>query len=200
MQFTINVMNLINISHRLSKDGEFKSFQGDRKTVNEEDWTFTTHFEAEQWLSQYDVVKVGDRSLVTNPVAHKVGEPYLTIRAHRTSKPEKKYFTKEEVREQLVNGDDEQHNVLIVDWNGNVKLVPFNVGRKEYAVRYESFQAGNGYVGRGSSLNHFDSTYSALLEGWLLHLKAHDSVYRDYSSDRKLEEIIKDIEVAYNEI
>lgn len=91
----------------------------------------------------------------------------------------------EEVKEVLRNGSDEVHNSLIIDFDGTVSLVPFESKRKGYAVRFETFVAGNGYVGSKSALNHLDGTYQAMLEAWVDHLKYGGELYKDYSEHKK---------------
>lgn len=97
----------------------------------------------------------------------------------------KAFFTKEELTQVLTEGNDGRNNSLIVDFQGNVKLVPFTNDKTTYAVRYETFGAGNGYVGPESKLNHLDGTYQALLEGWVDYLHYGQSkkigIYRDYA-------------------
>ncbi|WP_127550596.1 protein kinase [Paenibacillus amylolyticus] len=101
----------------------------------------------------------------------------------------KAFFTKEELARVLKEGNDERNNSLIVDWEGNIQLVPFTNDSKTYAVRFETFVAGNGYVGARSKLNHLDGTYQALLEGWVSYLQygqsKHIGIYRDYAEYKK---------------
>jgi hypothetical protein len=101
----------------------------------------------------------------------------------------KAFFTKEEVAQVLRAGDDNRNNSLIVDFEGNVKLVPFTNNNKTYAARFETFGAGNGYVGEKSQLNHLTGTYQALLEAWVSYLEYGQAnkigVYRDYADYHK---------------
>lgn len=106
----------------------------------------------------------------------------------------KEFFTKEEVAQVLKEGDDNRNNSLIVDYEGNVKLVPFTKDKKTYAVRYETFCAGNNYVGAKSKLNHLDRTYQALLEGWVSYLQYGQGnkigIYKDYAEyEKTIEEL-----------
>ncbi|ADO57440.1 hypothetical protein [Paenibacillus polymyxa] len=97
----------------------------------------------------------------------------------------KPYFTKEEVADVLQKGNDDRHNSLIIDFDGTPKLIPFTNDGSKYAVRYETFNAGNGYVGEKSQLNHLNGTYQALLEAWVEYLgygrRLGSGVYRDYA-------------------
>lgn len=98
----------------------------------------------------------------------------------------KPFFTKEEMAEVLKAGNDERHNSLIVTFDGTVQLVPFTRDIKDYAVRYETFAAGNSYVGEKSQLNHLDRTYQGMLEGWVEFLgqgkENREGIYKDYAT------------------
>lgn len=200
MKFTIDAMNMIFTTHRLKKNGSFEKFQADSKVLLDDDMAFDSYQAAKAWKLGKDEVVIDGEKVKVNPGAISLTDTYLRIRPHRTNKPKQMVFTKSDVEEVLRNGNDEIHNVLVVDWDGYVHLLPFRQGKEGYAVRIESFQAGNGYVGPKSRLNHLNDTYLTLLEGWLTHLRTHDSVYRDYSSTRDEEEILKDIQDAYNSL
>ncbi|SDK21526.1 hypothetical protein [Sediminibacillus albus] len=106
-------------------------------------------------------------------------------------------LTQEQIKELLIN-DENYHNSLIVDFNGYPRLVKL-VGQapaslKGYAGRFETFGAGNGYVGSSSSLNHLEGTYQAKLEAWCLHLSSEKEINRDYSTNEySIEEQIDEI-------
>ena len=98
-------------------------------------------------------------------------------------------------------GDDNYDNSLVIDFDGYLHLIPFRHAKEgSYAVRFETFLAGNGYVGSEESIYDIEDTYLSLLEGWLSHLIGHDSIYRDYPSSSTKEELIKEIEDAINEL
>jgi hypothetical protein len=200
MKFTIDAMKMILTTHRLKKNGSFEKFEDDPKVLLDDDMVFNSYQEAKAWKLGKDEVVIDGEKVKVSPGAINITDTYLRIRPHRTGKPKQMVFTKSDVEEVLRNGNDEIHNVLVVDWDGYVHLLPFHQGKEGYAVRIESFQAGNGYVGPKSRLNHLNNTYLTLLEGWLTHLKTHDSVYRDYPSTRDEEEILKDIQEAYNNL
>ncbi|MCQ6281709.1 protein kinase [Bacillus sp. EB600] len=123
------------------------------------------------------------------------------MRPHRTEKPKNPYITKEDLKRVLIAGNEHDHNSLIIDFDGYLHLIPFNRARGgPYAVRFETFLAGNGYVGSQSSLNHINDTYLSLLEGWLEHLVGHDKIYRNYPSDQTKEKLIEKINEAINNL
>lgn len=190
--FTIDATQVIFTTHRLKVNGEFGKKQD--IFLEDDDKLFRTYHDAENWMERNkEVVIDGDQ--IKNDGSATFGSTYLTVRQHRDSKPQNEYFSIQEVDKLLRNGDDNRHNSLVVDYDGNVHLVEQSNAMGGYAVRFETFEAGNGYVGSKSSLNHIDGTYQALLEGWVEHLAnpIGDDVYRDYSTGKRtIEELIQD--------
>jgi hypothetical protein len=196
MKFTIDVVKLIMTTHRLKKDGTFKEISF--IDVLPDDMIFDTIQEAQFWKENQSEFQVVGKMIKANPTSTGMADSYLHIRSHRVGKPKQMVFSKQEVENVLKYGNDNIHNSLVVDFDGFVHLVPFEQAITGYAVRFETFQAGNGYVGSKSSLNHLDGTYLALLEGWLDHLETHDCEYRDSESRRSEVDILSDINQAYN--
>ena len=192
MIYTIDV-GLIYTDYRLKQDETFKKFNGKHfKEVEADDLTFSNLFDAKSAANDISSIEVDGKLL--NVRSNNLGSMSLSVRPHRTGKPMKSIFTKEEVREVLVKGNDNINNALIIDFEGHVRLVPFrDVRSTPHAVRFESFNAGNGYVGPKSKLNHLNTTYLGLLNGWSSHLFCHDSIYIDYVSDDNEEELLKEI-------
>ncbi|BFH13516.1 hypothetical protein WJ0W_006197 [Paenibacillus melissococcoides] len=200
MKFTINVARAIIETHRLKKDGKFGPIPKPYKILEEDDMTFNSKLEAEEYIHRKEEWVVDDGITVKVGGAKGLTDPSIHIRAHRVTKPKNMLFTKDELRDILKSGDDSKNNVLIIDWDGTVKLIPFRSVaelRDGYAVRLESYLAGNSYVGAKSRLNHLSSTYSTLLAGWLSHLESHDEVYRDYPPVESDEELISKIKEVY---
>ncbi|MGE8057038.1 hypothetical protein ACQKOD_24625 [Bacillus mycoides] len=61
----------------------------------------------------------------------------------------------------------------MINYDGYVQLIKVQsfvpAAMRGYAVRFETFMADNGYVGKQDELNHLNGTYLALLEGWFSH-------------------------------
>lgn len=202
MKFTIDVSKLIDTTHRLKKDGIFKKYEGEHdKEILDDDLTFNNYYEAKVWKNNTDYVDVEGETMPVNPTSYGLADPYISIRPHRTGKPKQSYFTEEHLREVILNGNDSVNNSLVVDFDGYLHLVPFkNAIDNLYAVRFETFVAGNGYVGNRTSHEHLEGTYLSLLDGWSTHLIGHDTVYRDYPSNKTKEELISEIEDAIKEL
>ncbi|MCD9026034.1 hypothetical protein [Cohnella silvisoli] len=180
VKFTIDAVQIIMTTHRLQEDNTFKKVEEGADHIANGDKVFDDYFQADTWKKRHPVVEF-DGITIENTGGNRMGDHYLDIRQHRTAKPANCYFTKEEVETVLRRGNDEVSNSLVVDYNGVVHLIPAGNSREGYAVRVETFQAGNGYVGSRSRLNHLENTYKVLLEGWLDHLETGDGEYRDYS-------------------
>ncbi|WP_256238006.1 hypothetical protein [Bacillus sp. EB600] len=201
MKYTIDVANLLGTTHRLNKDWVFRKFTGKyEKEIQSDDLTFDD-YAAKLWMQTHDFIEVEGKSVEVDPTSYDLTDPTVSIRPHRTEKPKNPYITKEDLKRVLIAGNEHDHNSLIIDFDGYLHLIPFNRARGgPYAVRFETFLAGNGYVGSQSSLNHINDTYLSLLEGWLEHLVGHDKIYRNYPSDQTKEKLIEKINEAINNL
>lgn len=197
MVFTIESTNTalgMKGSYRLKKNGQWKE-QSDFNKYSDEDMLFNNYSDTQIWLDNNPIVKINGKDISSKkPEYYTIGDhsiySFETI-LHRIIKP-KYTFTKEKIKNILLSGDDSFHNSFIIDYYGVPKLIqigntsPMNI--KNCAVRYETFHAGNKYVGKDSSLCHLNDIYLALLEAWLLHLKCGRSIYKDYIEGGKSEE------------
>lgn len=195
MIFTIDIEDF-SLLYRLNKEGVFRNIR-DRETteVLPEDMIFDTYKSAKLYKSRMGkTVVVGDKEVNCNSDEYTLGEPYVTINPYRTENPKQSYFTKEQLNEVLLSGDDNRHNVLVIDFNGFVNLVPLHEADEEmYAVRYESFVAGNGYVGNIWSEFELEDLYESLLQGWCKHLYSYESIFVESTDGTKSEKSINDI-------
>lgn len=176
------------IKKRLTKDNTWRiMFNND---MLKEDALFPDYNELSQFKQMDKVLqeKQGDYQFGKNRVQ-------IVPFVYRISKPN--IPQEKDVQMALVSGDDEQHNTLVVDLEGHVKLERF-LGADNFApraVRLEAFVAGNGYVGRdaASDNGHVKSSYEMLLEGWTTHLKTGRlDIFQDYSTnpiDKSITEI-----------
>lgn len=202
MKYTIDVANLLGTTHRLKKDWVFKKFIGKyEKEIQADDLTFDDYYEAKRWMQTHDFIEVEGEKVEVNPTSYDLTDPTVSVRPHRTGKPKNPYISEEDLKRVIIAGNDNYNNSLVIDFDGYLHLIPFNRAKGgPYAVRFETFLAGNGYVGSQSSLIHIDDTYLSLLEGWLDHLVGHDKIYRDYPSDQTKEELIEEIKEAINNL
>lgn len=113
----------------------------------------------------------------------------LSIELFRVNPPTH-LFTKDELKEVLLSGDDSKNNVLVIDGDGYFKLAenPRQYTKSEYPVFHESFNAFNNYVGEFTSLYNLDHMYISLLQAWLNHLECNKQFGVDYVGECNDEE------------
>ncbi|ODP26684.1 hypothetical protein PTI45_03963 [Paenibacillus nuruki] len=80
-------------------------------------------------------------------------------------------FTKDDVKNLIASGVDNVDQYPVVTKEGKLVLVPvseYQSNREKYPVRYDSFDSGNGYVGKKASKDkaHVSAVYKDLLSGW----------------------------------
>ena len=124
-------------------------------------------------------------------------ESCFSIKAVRCGKPTH-LFTKQEVEKAMRNADDRVNNQLVIDENGYAKVIKRDECSYLYPVRHESWNSGNMYVGKYSSLSTLEDDYISSLQGWLLYLKIGRPMYMDYVHDNRNEEdLIQEIMTYY---
>ena len=182
-------------TYRLKKDNTWEKQTDFKKYDPVTDKLFHHFYEAKKWLHINNPISVhGEIVDINKKMKDLLSDEYeFEIIVHRIRKPLHPIFTKEELKNVLLDGDDRQSNYLVVDYDGYLKLIPDFALQdfQEYPVRFELFVAGGGYVGPKSSLNHLDRTYHSLLEGWELHLQSGRSIYQEYATLKKSEEELK---------
>lgn len=177
------------MGYRLNKDGNWYPQKCFGKCNTELDMIFEKHEEAKGWIKEHEIVinKTNIDTTLSNFINTK--EVYICeVMAHRLTKPEHQ-FTKQELVDVILGGNDRYNNSLIIDFNGYPKLVRWINNddiryTQNYAVRYETFAADKGEVGASSNLYYIDQIYVSLLEAWLEHLKTGRSIYTDYAENK----------------
>lgn len=107
-------------------------------------------------------------------------------------------FTKQEIEEEMRKADDRVHNQLVIDEDGYARVIKDEGYGYLYPVRHESWNAGNGYVGKYSKLSTLYDDYISSLQGWLLYLKTGRRQYMDYIRDNQdEEELLNEIRKYY---
>lgn len=176
------------MGYRLNKDGNWYPQKCFDKCNSELDMIFEKHEEAVNWLKNNKII-INNCNVDITLSNFNNKEVYICeIMTHRLIKPEHQ-FTKQELRNILLSGDDRYNNSLIINFNGYPKLIKWVnsediIFTQNYAVRYETFIAGRGDVGALSNLYYIDQIYVSLLEAWLEHLKTGRSIYTDYTENK----------------
>lgn len=107
-------------------------------------------------------------------------------------------FTEEEIKDLMVNADDDQNNKLVIDEDGRAQIIQDHTQGKLYPVSQETWCAGRRYVGKGSKLTDLHDSYVLCMHLWLDYLLTGESQYDDYfRPDDALEEIVAKIKVFY---
>lgn len=200
MIFTITSYNFLlgmAPNYRLQRDSSWKEIS-DFHICNEScDMVFNSHSEAVRWLKNNEIQIINGNTCSTSPYeAHTLGDDThysFEILVHRKTKPH--LFTRDELKQVLMHGDDTVHNSLYIDFNGYLKLKNINsqgdfIGYSEYAVRNESYDAFNGYVGKEFEDDYINTLYLNLLEEWEIHLNSGRSLYLDYDKSNLDEKAI----------
>lgn len=107
-------------------------------------------------------------------------------------------FTKNEIEEEMKKADDRLGNILVIDENGYAKVIKNEGLGYLYPVSHESYDPGNMYVGKYSSLYTLEDDYISSLQGWLSYLKTGSNQYMDYvHKNRNEQELISSIKEYY---
>lgn len=197
-------------TYRLRKDNSWINQEDFTALDSEGDKIFNTFEEAQAWLDHTGPVLINGvpSNTIEKEDKNLVSPDYsFLIITHRFTKPINPIPTREQLRDTIAKGNDNYTNVLVIDYDGAIRLIPLTdrsaVSVQGFPVRYESFQAGNGYVGYKASSDgiHIEDTFMALLEAWCLHLKTGRSMYRDYTSgDLTEQELMDEINLTLNKI
>lgn len=93
--------------------------------------------------------------------------------------------------------DDRKNNKLVIDEYGNPHIIQDKSEAQLYPVTQETWQAGNKYVGKYSSLSDVRQSYQYMLEGWLYYLEHFQHIYIN-ESYTTIDELEKKIKEYYN--
>jgi len=139
--------------------------------------------------------KYGETSIVENSCT---ASDFFIIDVCRIAPPSH-LFTKNEIEKAMRAADDSVNNVLVIDENGQAKVVPSSEDSSLYPVHHETWVAYNNYVGKYSKLNTLDDDYRGSLEGWLRHLQTGEPIYVDYVTLEQTEsDLIAEIRKHYS--
>ncbi|MGG5461373.1 hypothetical protein [Clostridium sp. B9] len=183
MFFTINAYKIpLESVYRLKCNSNWEPQDNFKEFDLVNDMVFKTHEEAEKWLEKEEILIVnGEKVNVLGAHVSYLGVDNFNIEivVHRSEKP--KLFTIEDLRKLLEEGDDRYNNSLIIDFEGNLKLVQSNpediIYHSNYAVSNEVYNSGNGFVGRKLDDLYLRLIYLNLLDNWLLHIQTGRSIY-----------------------
>lgn len=110
---------------------------------------------------------------------------------------EPKRFTLEKIAQLMREADDRKNNKLVIDEYGNPHIIQDKSEAQLYPVTQETWQAGNNYVGKYSSLSDVRRSYQYMLEGWLYYIEHFRHIYIN-ESYTTIDELEKKIKEYYN--
>lgn len=118
----------------------------------------------------------------------------IGVLLHREGDIEPKRFSLEKITQLMREADDRRNNKLVIDEYGNPHIIQDKSEAQFYPVTQETWQAGNNYVGKYSSLSDAEQSYQYMLEGWLSFIEHSQHIYVDesYSNIDELEKKIKE--------
>ena len=187
----------------LTNDGTFEEIRGISLADIGNLKIFPSSSSAERFIKG-NVINHKGKSFEAFASVISFGEPYIRVESYRTEKPEKSFFTKENVRNAILKGNDSLINLLVVDKNANVLLINEKNDKRDYPViNGEYFSAGNGYVGAEAAQDDefIQNEYERLLLAWEHHLNSGGSTIQaeDYYQKIDVEKTIKNIEKIIKE-
>ncbi len=106
-------------------------------------------------------------------------------------------FTEDEIRELMKVSDDRHDNTLVIGADGFARIEGGHLSERIYPVHTETWNAGNEYVGKYSSLADARPAYLRALNGWLMYLKTGRSQYVDYTDNSNEDELLAQIKKFY---
>jgi hypothetical protein len=197
MLFTVDLQMLNAPLFRLQKDGSWRKCEGD-KSLCETDRTCETPAEVIRLSSTNGAVEL--HGTVYDIDAREW--PTDNEQLHHGSQVFRQEFpktpTKEQLKSVLANGDDSFHNQLILNVYGEFELRQNGSFSNDPSkvVRFETFCAGNGYVGQEMANNDsfLNDNFLSALDYWITHLKTGNSqaycdLYRSDTLDQMLAEL-----------
>lgn len=196
--YTIDFAVLIISSYRLIEEGGLYKI----RELNTLDLIKEVQFadvQFENYLDAKDFVeKINRNKVIIENEDLDLNDLEICIQYHRRSKPQQTFFTLEDVREVILSGDDSISNQVIIDLDGKVKLNNKKKYTNVYAVGYEVFEAGNGYIGGNWSETELRSLYESLLKAWSEHLISNVTIDLELTENYNVELIKKEIEEVIN--
>ena len=175
----------------LCKDGCFKAH-----CENDEIYYSESSVDAELLLKSIKerIVQACTQDLL----ASDIDKIYLSVQVEFLKYKPRHLFTQSEIETLMRNADDRHDNILVINTDGYAEIIQDRQAAHFYPVRHETWDAGNRYVGKYSSLSSLEDDYILSLQGWLLFLQYRQSVYMEYKRENNdVEALIKEIKKFY---
>lgn len=178
MYFTINIYKYLlglEDTFRLKNNGEWRGITDYREINLDEDMYFSTYNEAMNWLEEQTEISLNGELIVSNiKQSSFLNTNFLfEIVVHRDESVLSSTLVEEQVKPLLESIEDYLANILVIDYQGNVKLMPTSqkVQKYEYAVHIKPLPL------RKKKEICLEQLYMTLLEGWSMHMQTGRTVY-----------------------
>jgi hypothetical protein len=201
MQFTVNAHIRLMGYFRLQKDNTFRKNSPGRRTVLKADQVFLSLKEVYDRIEGLGAsVEIENQKIPTGDEnGRSLGDLIADLApcVHRTHKSP--IPSRDQLVEVIRLTDDSHNNFLSLDLEGRFAVIRHDEAswsRPTWAVRHETFGAGNNYAGPGAAddAEYMDELYRDMLAGWLEHLETGAmECYLDIPADATTEQLISKI-------
>lgn len=199
IKFYIDIFHDYERKYRLREDGTYRQLDNDFSLISG-DFVSENPVAIRNHIDVDTTIKINGGSYPLNPTSGTLGEVdrfHTYVYVKREVKPELPSL--EQLTQVIESGDDRRSNILILNVLGKFELR--DMRSMDYRdptiiLRYESFIAGNGYIGSEAAKdeNFIHSLYSTALEEWRDHLKTgRVNHYRDDFSQKNVGDLKSEI-------
>lgn len=201
MLFTVELINW-DFQYRLQKDGTWRCLEN-RRILSSTDYLTDKRLDVLRISKNKGTIELDGNLFVIEADTMNIGSgskdlsySSMVFRNKFPAKPKE-----EKLRNAIRSGDDSRNNSLILNVYGQFKLrrgPPFYIFKNDptLVARYETFDAGAGYVGlqSASDNSYIKELYHVFLDFWLNHLKeGRTGMYIDIPALKTLEHIENDL-------
>jgi len=185
--YTVDIKKLFHPLYRLQKNGTWRSIQHDESVTDSDEKLPISVVHQYLFAENLDFTIEGQTYHVNaSPADLDLDRLYIEPKLYRAALPIVPIPSREELVDVIESGNDTSNNALILDLEGHFKLLNIDevdvVENISIAVRNETFEAGNDYVGpaAGKDSSHIENLYLSSLKHWVDHLATgHINIYND---------------------
>ena len=172
----------------LTKEGTFRRLSADDERV------YQVYTREEAKKLKKSIIQQFEQHYKENGYDFGVTDCSIGVSLRRVGAIEPKRFTLEKITQLMRAADDRENNKLVIDEYGEPHIIQNKSDAQFYPVTQETWDAGNNYVGKYSSLSDAEQSYQYMLEGWLYYTAHSQHIYVDesYSDTDELEKKIKE--------
>lgn len=199
IKFYIDISHDYVRAYRVQLDGSYRQLNDDFSIISG-DFISDDPIAVRSHIPVDGTATINGRTYPLNRTSGTLGESdrlNTQVYVQRDMKPD--LPSDDDLKQVVASGDDSRSNVLILNVHGKFELRDSHqIDHRDPTIvfRYESFVAGNGYIGPkpANDENFIHSLYSTAIEEWRGHLESgRVGFYRDYFSRGNIEELKAEI-------